>query len=92
MNFISFCSLYSLANGFKIIPVFNRAKTIKDAVESALSQKTAFRYNVIVVDNHSTDGTDRILSALKVRHDNLVIIVPDRNDLGIGGCWNEAVY
>ena len=75
-----------------VIPVYNRAKTIKDAVESALSQKTAFRYNVIVVDNHSTDGTDRILSALKVRHDNLVIIVPERNDLGIGGCWNEAVY
>ena len=75
-----------------VIPVYNRAKTIKDAVESALSQKTAFNYNVIVVDNHSTDGTDRILSALKVRHDNLVVIVPDRHDLGIGGCWNEAVY
>ena len=75
-----------------IIPVFNRAKTIKDAVESALSQKATFRYNVIVVDNHSTDGTDRILSALKARHDNLIVIQPERHDLGIGGCWNQAVY
>ena len=75
-----------------VIPVFNRARTIKDAVESALSQETSFAYNVIVVDNHSTDGTDRILSALKTRHDNLVVITPERYDLGIGGCWNEAVY
>ena len=75
-----------------VIPVFNRVKTIKDAVESALSQKTTFKYNVIVVDNHSTDGTDRILSALKTRHENLIVINPERNDLGIGGCWNEAVY
>ena len=75
-----------------VIPVYNRVKTIKDAVESALSQVTKFPYNVIVVDNHSTDGTDRILSALKTRHDNLIVINPERHDLGIGGCWNEAVY
>ena len=75
-----------------VIPVYNRAKTIRDAVESALSQETAFKYNVIVVENHSTDGTDRILSLLKTRHDNLIVITPERNDLGIGGCWNEAVY
>ena len=75
-----------------VIPVFNRVRTIKDAVESALSQTASFRYNVIVVDNHSTDGTDRILTALKAHHDNLIIINPERRDLGIGGCWNEAVY
>ena len=75
-----------------IIPVFNRAKTIKDAVESALSQKTSFPYNVIVVDNHSTDGTSDILSSLLPQSgDKLHVIVPDRHDLGIGGCWNEAI-
>ena len=76
-----------------VIPVFNRAKTIRDAVESALSQKTNFKYNVIVVDNHSTDGTSDILSSLLLNHSNrLYVIVPQRSDLGIGGCWNEAVY
>ena len=76
-----------------VIPVFNRAKTVKDAVESALSQKTSFKYNVIVVDNHSTDGTSDILSGLSLCHsDKLHVIVPDRTDLGIGGCWNEAIY
>ena len=76
-----------------VIPVFNRVKTIRDAVESALSQKTSFRYNVIVVDNHSTDGTSDILSDLLASHAaQLVVIVPQRHDLGIGGCWNEAIY
>jgi SpoIID/LytB domain protein len=76
-----------------VIPVFNRAKTIKDAVESALSQKASFKYNVIVVDNHSTDGTSDILSSMSLCHsDKLHVIVPERTDLGIGGCWNEAVY
>ena len=76
-----------------VIPVYNRAKTIRDAVESALSQKASFKYNVIVVDNHSTDGTSDILSNLLLHHSGkLVVIVPQRIDLGIGGCWNEAVY
>ncbi len=75
-----------------IIPVFNRAKTIADAVKSALGQKTTFPYNVIVVDNHSIDGTTDILSALSSGHvDRLVHIIPQRTDLGIGGCWNQAV-
>ena len=75
-----------------IIPVFNREKTIKDAVESALSQKANFKYNVIVIDNHSTDGTSEILSGLSASHaDKLHVIVPERYDLGIGGCWNEAI-
>ena len=76
-----------------VIPVFNRRATIREAVMSALSQKTAFRYNVIVVDNHSTDGTSDILSELLLKHgDKLHVISPERTDLGIGGCWNEAVY
>ena len=75
-----------------VIPVFNRAKTIQDAVESALSQKTSFKYNVIVVDNHSTDGTGEILASLSSSHgDKLCVLTPERHDLGIGGCWNEAI-
>jgi len=74
-----------------IIPVFNRAKTIADAVKSALAQETKFKYNIIVVDNHSTDGTPEILSQLKVQNTNLVVLTPERYDLGIGGCWNMAI-
>lgn len=73
-----------------IIPVFNREKTIADAVRSALSQEASFEYNVIVVDNHSTDNTGKILR--EISDPRLVVIVPERTDLGIGGCWNEAVY
>ena len=75
-----------------VIPVFNRIKTVRDAVESALSQKCDFSYNVIVVDNHSTDGTTELLDELSARHENLVHVVPARFDLGIGGCWNLAVH
>ena len=75
-----------------VIPVFNRVKTIKDAVTSALSQKTDFPYNVIVVDNHSTDGTTDILSAMASEDSRLKHIIPAKYDLGIGGCWNLAVH
>ena len=74
-----------------IIPVRNRIKTIRDAVKSALSQKTTFAYNVIVVDNHSTDGTTDALQEMRNGDDRLVVIIPERTDLGIGGCWNLAV-
>ena len=72
-----------------VIPVFNREKTIADAVKSALSQKTNFPYNVIVVNNHSTDSTGEILDSID--DERLIQIVPSRTDLGIGGCWNVAV-
>ena len=72
-----------------VIPVFNREKTIADAVKSALSQKTNFPYNVIVVNNHSTDSTGEILDSID--DGRLIQIVPGRIDLGIGGCWNVAV-
>lgn len=72
-----------------VIPVFNREKTVADAVKSALGQKANFKFNVIVVNNHSTDRTGEILDELKA--DNLIQIVPERTDLGIGGCWNEAI-
>ncbi len=72
-----------------IIPVRNREKTIKDAVESALGQVADFKFNVVVVDNHSTDRTTEILE--EISDPRLIHIVPERTDLGIGGCWNRAV-
>lgn len=74
-----------------IIPVRNRVSTIADAVESALSQAADFKYNVIVIDNHSTDGTTDVLRGLADKYDNLKVIIPAFSDLGIGGCWNEGV-
>jgi SpoIID/LytB domain protein len=72
-----------------VIPVFNREKTICDAVNSVLTQKASFKFNVIVVDNHSTDKTTELLRGF---HDErLVHIIPERTDLGIGGCWNVAI-
>ncbi|MBN2497288.1 MAG: glycosyltransferase family 2 protein [Deltaproteobacteria bacterium] len=75
-----------------VIPVKNRARTIADAVQSALAQRCTFDFNVIVVDNHSTDATPQILSEIAGRDPRLVHRVPARTDLYIGGCWNEAIY
>ena len=74
-----------------IIPVRNRVKTIKDAVDSVLMQKTGFWFNLIVVDNYSTDGTTEILQ--KYAGEGMMIhLIPERKDLGIGGCWNEGIF
>lgn len=73
-----------------IIPVRNRIRTIRDAIESVLSQKTDFPFNLIVIDNHSTDGTTEAIDEFK-NDPRLVHIVPERDDLGIGGCWNMGV-
>ena len=75
-----------------IIPVFNRARTVKDAVESALAQKCDFPFNIIVVDNHSTDGTTELLAEIAAKDSRVVHIIPAKYDLGIGGCWNLAVH
>ena len=75
-----------------IIPVYNRVRTVKDAVESALAQKCDFAYNVIVVDNHSTDGTTELLSEMASKDARIVHLIPSKYDLGIGGCWNLAVH
>ncbi len=73
-----------------IIPVYNRVRTIKDAINSALEQQTNFKFNVIVIDNHSTDGTTEEINLYA--DDNRVIhLIPERTDLGIGGCWNYAI-
>ncbi len=74
-----------------IIPVRNRIKTIKDAISSVLRQKTDFLFNLIVVDNHSTDGTTEAINDFK-DDARLIHIIPDRNNLGIGGCWNMGVH
>ena len=79
-----------------VIPVFNREKTICDAVQSALSQDVQFKFNVIVVDNHSTDKTSELLDGMQTLanldgEEHLVVLRPKRKDLGIGGCWNLAI-
>ena len=73
-----------------IIPVRNRIKTIKDAISSVLIQKTNFKFNLIVIDNHSTDGTTEAIKSFN--DDRLIHVIPERNDLGIGGCWNVGVH
>ena len=74
-----------------LIPVRNRIKTIKDAIESVLKQKTDFAFNLIVVDNHSTDGTTEAIDEFKT-DERLIHVIPERDDLGIGGCWNMGVH
>jgi hypothetical protein len=74
-----------------IIPVRNRVKTIEDAIKSVLTQKTAFDFNLIIVDNYSTDGTSELIQQYAALDKRLIHIIPDRNDLGIGGCWNAGV-
>ncbi|WP_439181761.1 glycosyltransferase family 2 protein [Carboxylicivirga taeanensis] len=72
-----------------VIPVRNREKTIGDAIESVLKQKTNVAFNLIIVDNHSTDKTSEIIRSFN--DERLIHIIPERDDLGIGGCWNVAV-
>ncbi|MFZ5948672.1 MAG: glycosyltransferase family 2 protein [Stygiobacter sp.] len=75
-----------------VIPVKNRVNTIADAIKSVLSQKTNFKFNCIVVDNYSTDGTTNKIKELAENDERLIHIIPERKDLGIGGCWNEAIH
>ncbi|HEY3369751.1 MAG TPA: glycosyltransferase [Prolixibacteraceae bacterium] len=74
-----------------IIPVRNRVRTIRDAIVSVLIQNTSFRFNLIVIDNYSTDGTAQILNEY-AEQGKLIHIIPERTDLGIGGCWNEGIF
>ena len=74
-----------------IIPVRNRERTIRDAIRSVLEQETTFPFNLIVVDNGSTDGTTEAIDEFSA-DERVIHIIPDRNDLGIGGCWNMAVH
>ncbi len=74
-----------------IIPVKNRKKTLKDAIESVLKQKTSFKYNLIIVDNYSTDGTTELVAQYAEKNNKVVHIIPDNKQLGIGGCWNVGI-
>lgn len=72
-----------------VIPVLNRESTIADAIKSVLGQQTSFKFNILVVDNHSTDGTGEIIGSFA--DERVVHIIPESHSLGIGGCWNLAV-
>ncbi len=74
-----------------VIPVRNRVKTTEDAIKSVLAQKTDVDFNLIIVDNYSTDGTTEIIEKYAKVDDRIIHVIPERKDLGIGGCWNEAV-
>jgi len=75
-----------------VISVRNRERTVAEAIRSALQQKTDFRYNILVVDNHSTDRTTEMVRDLAARYRQVHHLIPSRRDLGIGGCWNEAIF
>ena len=75
-----------------VIPVRNRVRTIREAIGSALAQKAPFTFNVIVIDNHSTDGTTEIVASMTNSDPRVIHLTPERLDLGIGGCWNEALH
>ena len=75
-----------------IIPVRNRIKTVKDAIESVLIQKTDFEFNIIIVDNYSSDGTTEALQEFAKKDERVIHVIPNRDDLGIGGCWNMGVH
>lgn len=75
-----------------IIPVRNRVRTIEDAIHSVLRQEAPFPFNLIIIDNHSTDGTSERIQAIAATEPRVIHLQPERDDLGIGGCWNIGVH
>lgn len=75
-----------------IIPVKNRVRTLGDAITSVLSQQTKFKFNIIVVDNYSDDGTSEEIQSFAKKDNRVIHVIPDRKGLGIGGCWNEGIF
>lgn len=89
---VRFAKIPGVPEASVIIPVKNRVKTIADAITSVTAQVTPFPFNCFVVDNHSTDGTTDVVRSFAAKDDRVIHLVPDRLDLGIGGCWNEALF
>jgi len=75
-----------------IIPIKNRVKTVEDAIKSVLMQRTSFSFNLIIIDNFSSDGTSELIQKYAKTDNRVIHIIPNRHDLGIGGCWNEGVH
>jgi hypothetical protein len=75
-----------------IIPIRNRVKTVEYDIKTVLVQKASFDFNLIIVDNFSTDGTSELIEKYALQDNRVIHIIPNRNDLGIGGCWNEGVH
>jgi glycosyltransferase involved in cell wall biosynthesis len=88
---VSFADKYN-CEASVIIPVKNRVNTIGEAIKSALRQKTKLNFNIIVINNHSDDGTTELISKKSSEDRRVVHIIPGRTDLGIGGCWNESIF
>lgn len=82
---------YPISGASVIIPVRNRVRTIGDAIRSALQQQCEKDFNILVVDNHSTDGTSEVIEQFAVKDPRVIHIIPEQDDLGIGGCWNLAI-
>ncbi len=74
-----------------IIPVRNRERTLEDAIKSVLKQQTKFPFNLLIIDNFSTDKTSEIIEKYAQQDSRVVHLIPNRTDLGIGGCWNVGV-
>jgi len=74
-----------------IIPIKNRVRTVEAAIKSVLIQKTTFAFNLIIIDNFSTDGTSELIEKYAKKDSRVIHLIPERTDLGIGGCWNEGV-
>jgi hypothetical protein len=75
-----------------VIPVKNRINTVEDSINSAVKQKANFNFSIIVVDNHSSDGTTNVVERISENNKKVIHIIPERDDLEIGGCWNEAIF
>lgn len=91
INNVQFDNIYFEYEASVVIPVKNRVGTIQEAIDSALLQQTEFKFNLIVIDNHSKDGTTEILKTISLKNKNVFHVIPQRSDLQIGGCWNEAI-